>query len=52
MSKKIHKLFITRGVPGTHDTKLLMKVFKGLLKKKYIIMRPPSWLVADIYLTI
>ena len=26
MSKKISKLFITRGVPGTHDTKMLFNV--------------------------
>jgi D-glycerate 3-kinase len=27
LSKNIHKLFKTRGVPGTHDTKLLKKLF-------------------------
>ena len=30
MSKKISPLFKTRGVPGTHDTKLLMKCLKNL----------------------
>ena len=35
MSKKIHPLFATRGVPGTHDIKLLNKVIKKLKKKKF-----------------
>jgi D-glycerate 3-kinase len=34
MSKKLHKLFLTRGVPGTHDVKLLYLVLNSL-KKKY-----------------
>ncbi len=33
MSKKIHPLFLTRGVPGTHDTKLINKTFTKLKKK-------------------
>ena len=36
MSKKINPLFLTRGVPGTHDTKLLfycLKQLKNLTKK-------------------
>jgi len=35
MSKKIHKLFKTRGVPGTHDTSLIKKIFINLTKKKF-----------------
>ena len=35
LSKNIHKLFKTRGVPGTHDTKLLRKIFSNLSKKKF-----------------
>jgi len=35
LSKNIHKLFKTRGVPGTHDTKLLEKTFSDLTKKKF-----------------
>ena len=35
MSKSISSLFLTRGVPGTHDTKLLQNTFKGLLKKNF-----------------
>ena len=33
MSKKIHPLFSTRGVPGTHDVNLINKTFKNLKKK-------------------
>ena len=38
LSKKISKLFITRGVPGTHNLKSLkeiLKIFKSNKKKKY-----------------
>tara|TARA_B100001996_G_scaffold333947_1_gene283799 strand:- start:1422 stop:2339 length:918 start_codon:yes stop_codon:yes gene_type:complete len=35
MSKNIHELFLTRGVPGTHDTYLIKKSFNNLLKKKF-----------------
>jgi D-glycerate 3-kinase len=35
LSKNIHKLFKTRGVPGTHDTKLLKKTFSDLTKKNF-----------------
>ena len=33
MSKKIHPLFLTRGVPGTHDVELINKTLKNLKKK-------------------
>ena len=33
MSKKVNKLFLTRGVPGTHDTKILYKCLKNLKNK-------------------
>ncbi len=35
MSKKIHPLFITRGVPGTHDIHLINKTLKELKKKSF-----------------
>ena len=35
LSKKIHPLFLTRGVPGTHDISLLNKTFKDLKKKAF-----------------
>ena len=35
MSKKIHPLFSTRGVPGTHDVKMIHKVLKKLKDKNF-----------------
>ena len=35
MSLKISPLFFTRGVPGTHDTKMLLKCIKDLKKKNF-----------------
>ena len=35
MSKKIHPLFLTRGVPGTHDLDLINNTIKKLKQKKF-----------------
>ena len=35
MSKNFSKLFLTRGVPGTHDTKMLLNHLKKLKKKSF-----------------
>ncbi len=35
MSKKTHHLFLTRGVPGTHDVSLIKKTIKKLKNKKF-----------------
>ena len=35
LSKTIHQLFKTRGVPGTHDVGLIKKIFTNLIKKKF-----------------
>jgi D-glycerate 3-kinase len=35
LSKNIHKLFKTRGVPGTHNIKLLKKTLSNLSKKNF-----------------
>jgi len=35
MSKQIHPLFKTRGVPGTHDTRLVKNFFNNIKKKKF-----------------
>ena len=43
LSKNIHKLFKTRGVPGTHDTKLLKKTFFDLTKKNFKPVLIPSF---------
>ena len=43
LSKIIHKLFQTRGVPGTHDIKLLKKIFFDLTKKNFKPVTIPSF---------
>ena len=35
MSKNISALFLTRGVPGTHDTKMLLNTIKALKKTRF-----------------
>ena len=35
MSKKISPLFLTRGVPGTHDTKMILNCIKQLQNTKF-----------------
>jgi D-glycerate 3-kinase len=35
LSKKINTLFLTRGVPGTHDTEMLYKCIKNLKNKNF-----------------
>ena len=35
MSEKESELFLTRGVPGTHDTKILINCFKKIKKKSF-----------------
>lgn len=35
MSKNIHPLFMTRGVPGTHDIKLVINCLKSLKKRSF-----------------
>ncbi len=35
MSKELHPLFLTRGVPGTHDLKLIIKTINQLKKKNF-----------------
>ena len=43
MSKKKHPLFITRGVPGTHDITLLNKTIRKLKKKKFRTVLIPKF---------
>ena len=43
MSKNIHQLFHTRGVPGTHDISLLKKTFKTILSKKFQNFKIPKF---------
>jgi D-glycerate 3-kinase len=43
LSSNVHKLFKTRGVPGTHDIKLLKKTFSDLTKKNFKPVLIPSF---------
>ena len=43
ISKKISKLFITRGVPGTHDTKMLLQCINNLKKNNFKKMNIPKF---------
>ena len=43
MSKKKHPLFITRGVPGTHDIKLLNQTIIKLKQKKFRTVLIPKF---------
>ena len=43
ISKKIDKLFITRGVPGTHDTKMLFQCINNLKKNNFKKMVIPKF---------
>ena len=43
MSKKISDLFLTRGVPGTHDTKMLFQCIKSLKVNKFKKMNIPKF---------
>ena len=43
LAKKVNKLFKTRGVPGTHDTNLIKKIFIDLNKKNFKPMLIPRF---------
>ena len=43
MSKKISDLFLTRGVPGTHDTKMLFQCIKNLKNNNFKKMNIPKF---------
>ena len=35
LSKKIHPMLLTRGVPGTHDINMMLNFFKKAKSKKF-----------------
>ena len=47
LSKNIHPLFLTRGVPGTHDLELLNKKIKQIFNKEFPIYLPIFDKVSD-----
>ena len=43
MAKKVSSLFLTRGVPGTHDTKMLFNCIKNLKKNRFKRIMVPKF---------
>ena len=43
LSKKVHPMFMTRGVPGTHDVKMMLNFFKKLKSKKFKMIDLPNF---------
>ena len=43
LSKKIHPMLMTRGVPGTHDVQIMLDFFKKAKSKNFKKMKLPSF---------
>ncbi len=43
LSKKVHPMLLTRGVPGTHDINMMLNFFKKVKNKKFKRLRLPSF---------
>jgi D-glycerate 3-kinase len=43
MSKKVHPLFLTRGVPGTHDVGMINNTFKHLKRRNFKTVSIPKF---------
>ena len=43
LSKKIHPMLLTRGVPGTHDINIMIKFFENLKNKKFKKLKLPKF---------
>lgn len=43
LSKKVHPMLLTRGVPGTHDINLMLSFFKKMKSKKFKSLKVPSF---------
>ena len=43
LSKKVHPMLITRGVPGTHDIKMMLNFFKKVRSKKFKRLKLPTF---------
>ena len=41
LSKKVHPMLLTRGVPGTHDTNEMMNFFRKIKSKKFKSLKVP-----------
>ena len=43
LSKKVHPMLLTRGVPGTHDINMMLDFFKKSKSKKFKTMKLPNF---------
>ena len=43
LSKSIHPMLMTRGVPGTHDLKMMQNFFKSVKQKKFKSIKVPKF---------
>tara|TARA_B100001057_G_scaffold14115_1_gene13390 strand:- start:1467 stop:2396 length:930 start_codon:yes stop_codon:yes gene_type:complete len=43
LSKRVHPMLLTRGVPGTHDTKMMLDFFKKVKSKKFKRLKLPTF---------
>ena len=43
LSKKVHPMLLTRGVPGTHDINIMLSFFKKIKSKKFKNLKIPSF---------
>ena len=43
LSKKVHPMLLTRGVPGTHDINMMLNFFRKLKSKKFKRLKLPTF---------
>jgi Predicted kinase len=43
LSKKVHSMLMTRGVPGTHDIKMMLDFFKKVKNKRFKKLKLPNF---------
>jgi D-glycerate 3-kinase len=43
LSKKIHPMLLTRGVPGTHDINMMLSFFKSIKTKRFKSLKVPCF---------
>ena len=43
LSKRVHPMLLTRGVPGTHDIKMMLNFFRKVKSKKFKKLKLPTF---------
>jgi D-glycerate 3-kinase len=43
LSKRVHSMLLTRGVPGTHDTNMMLNFFRKVKSKKFKRLKLPTF---------